>query len=71
MSYFISTISFYTPYTPTPSFSLQHTDITLPEDFVCDECILQLLRNAAEWGTSSGQPYLFWTCSDITIVNSE
>lgn len=51
--------------------SLQNTDITLPEDFVCEDCTLQLLRNAAEWGTSTGQPYLFWSCADISIVNSE
>lgn len=43
-------------------------EVTLPEDFECDHCTLQLVRQAREWTAVGG--YLFWSCADITISNS-
>ena len=43
-------------------------EVTLPDGFECDRCALQLLRQAAEWTARGG--YTFWSCSDISIVNS-
>lgn len=49
-------------------YSAFRQEITLPEDFECDHCILQLVRQAAEWTAAGG--YLFWTCADVTIRDS-
>lgn len=44
-----------------------HSEITLP-DSQCDNCTLQLTRQAAEWSTTCapGQ-YIFWSCADINV----
>ncbi len=36
----------------------------MPVDLVCDDCILQLEREAFD--VSAG--YWFWSCADVTIV---
>lgn len=43
-------------------------EVKLPDGFVCDQCTLQLVRQAAEWQAVGG--YRFWSCSDISIRNS-
>ncbi|CAI8038948.1 hypothetical protein GBAR_LOCUS21685 [Geodia barretti] len=43
-------------------------EVTLPDGFVCDRCVLQLMRQAAEWSATGG--YIFWSCADISIQNS-
>ncbi|XP_061384791.1 uncharacterized protein LOC116773511 isoform X2 [Danaus plexippus] len=42
----------------------QKYEVHLPSDFTCDNCTLQLQREAGEWG----QNYRFWSCADIDIV---
>ena len=42
-------------------------EVTLPADFTCDSCSLQLVRQAGEWTAPGG--YLFWSCADITVVD--
>ncbi|XP_045454874.1 uncharacterized protein LOC123664374 [Melitaea cinxia] len=42
----------------------QKYEVHLPSDFTCENCTLQLQREAGEWGTN----YRFWSCSDIDIV---
>ena len=49
-------------------FSTQSVQITLPENFTCYRCILQLLRQAGEWVFNGG--YVFWSCADISIVDN-
>ena len=43
--------------------------VTLPSDFTCDRCILQLVRQAGEWVATGG--YVFWTCADIAIQDND
>ncbi|OWR54530.1 hypothetical protein KGM_206516 [Danaus plexippus plexippus] len=43
----------------------QKYEVHLPSDFTCDNCTLQLQREAGEWG----QNYRFWSCADIDIVS--
>ncbi|XP_039765009.1 uncharacterized protein LOC120637291 isoform X2 [Pararge aegeria] len=42
----------------------QQYEVRLPSDFTCDNCTLQLQREAGEWGAN----YRFWSCADIDIV---
>ena len=42
-------------------------EVTLPPDFTCDRCVLQLVRQAAEWSAAGG--YMFWSCADVSIQN--
>ncbi|KAL4713699.1 hypothetical protein ACJJTC_004230 [Scirpophaga incertulas] len=42
----------------------QKYEVRLPSDFTCENCTLQLQREAGEWGSS----YRFWSCADIDIV---
>ncbi|XP_049881200.1 uncharacterized protein LOC126377502 isoform X3 [Pectinophora gossypiella] len=42
----------------------QKYEVRLPSDFTCDNCTLQLQREAGEWGAN----YRFWSCADIDIV---
>ncbi len=44
--------------------------VILPDNFTCDRCVLQLLRQAGEWSAPGGG-YVFWSCADISIVDSE
>jgi hypothetical protein len=46
---------------------LEHHEVTLPPGFVCDRCILQIERQAAEF---SWIDTVFWSCADVTIVDS-
>ena len=46
-----------------------YQQVTLPGDFECERCTLQLVRQAAEW-TAPGGGYRFWSCADVSIVNS-
>lgn len=41
----------------------QNFEITLPQNYTCDNCTIRLLRQADEW--SNG--YRFWSCADIDI----
>lgn len=41
----------------------QNFEITLPQNFTCENCTIRLLRQADEW--SNG--YRFWSCADIDI----
>ena len=47
-----------------------HQEVTLPADFTCERCVLQLLRQAGEWAAPGGG-YVFWSCADVSIVDSE
>ncbi len=49
-------------------FSMLEQEVTLPMGFTCERCVLQLLRQAAEWTAAGG--YTFWSCADIAIVDS-
>ncbi len=49
-------------------FSMLEQEVTLPVGFTCEQCVLQLLRQAAEWTAAGG--YTFWSCADIAIVDS-
>ncbi|XP_050356652.1 uncharacterized protein LOC126777614 isoform X5 [Nymphalis io] len=42
----------------------QKYEVHLPSDFTCENCTLQLQREAGEWGAN----YRFWSCADIDIV---
>ncbi|XP_013138418.1 PREDICTED: proteoglycan 4-like isoform X2 [Papilio polytes] len=42
----------------------QKYEVRLPSDFTCENCTLQLQREAGEWGPT----YRFWSCADIDIV---
>ncbi|RVE45012.1 hypothetical protein evm_010330 [Chilo suppressalis] len=42
----------------------QKYEVRLPTDFTCENCTLQLQREAGEWGAN----YRFWSCSDIDIL---
>jgi hypothetical protein len=42
----------------------QKYEVRLPLDFTCENCTLQLQREAGEWGSN----YRFWSCADIDIV---
>ncbi|CAK1547848.1 unnamed protein product [Leptosia nina] len=42
----------------------QKYEVNLPSDFTCENCTLQLQREAGEWGAN----YRFWSCADIDIV---
>jgi len=46
-----------------------YQEVTLPDNFECDRCTLQLVRHAGEW-VAPGGVYRFWSCADISIVNS-
>jgi hypothetical protein len=50
-------------------FRRLYQEITLPTGFTCDRCVLQLLRQAGEWAAPGGG-YVFWSCADISIVDS-
>ena len=41
----------------------QHYELTVPEDLVCPNCILRLIRQATEW-----QEYKFKSCADVNVV---
>ncbi|KAL0811063.1 hypothetical protein ABMA28_010340 [Loxostege sticticalis] len=43
----------------------QKYEVRLPSDFTCENCTLQLQREAGEWGAN----YRFWSCADIDIVS--
>ncbi|KPJ20098.1 Cell surface glycoprotein 1 [Papilio machaon] len=43
----------------------QKYEVRLPSDFTCENCTLQLQREAGEWGPT----YRFWSCADIDIVD--
>lgn len=45
----------------------QNFEISLPPDYVCENCTIRLLRQADEW--SNG--YRFWSCADVDIKSSE
>ena len=53
---------------PPPPCRRLHQEVTLPTDFTCDRCVLQLLRQAGEWAAPGGG-YVFWSCADISIVD--
>lgn len=57
----------FTP--PTTIFRRLYQEITLPAGFTCNRCVLQLLRQAGEWAAPGGG-YVFWSCADISIVDS-
>ena len=40
--------------------------ITLPANYTCDQCTLQLLRQASEWSAGNSQ-YIFWSCAKVSI----
>ncbi|KAM3958019.1 LOW QUALITY PROTEIN: DOMON-like domain-containing protein nahoda [Aphomia sociella] len=42
----------------------QKYEVRLPNDFTCENCTLQLQREAGEWGAN----YRFWSCADIDIL---
>ncbi|XP_053620328.1 uncharacterized protein LOC128680882 isoform X1 [Plodia interpunctella] len=42
----------------------QKYEVRLPSDFTCENCTLQLQREAGEWGAG----YRFWSCADIDIL---
>ncbi|XP_063547174.1 uncharacterized protein LOC134754755 isoform X2 [Cydia strobilella] len=42
----------------------QKYEVRLPSDFTCENCTLQLQREAGEWGSG----YRFWSCADIDIL---
>ncbi|XP_075986208.1 DOMON-like domain-containing protein nahoda isoform X1 [Anticarsia gemmatalis] len=42
----------------------QKYEVKLPSDFTCENCTLQLQREAGEWGSN----YRFWSCADIDIL---
>ncbi|XP_073961160.1 uncharacterized protein isoform X2 [Choristoneura fumiferana] len=42
----------------------QKYEVRLPGDFTCENCTLQLQREAGEWGDT----YRFWSCADIDIL---
>ncbi|CAH0598382.1 unnamed protein product [Chrysodeixis includens] len=42
----------------------QSYEVRLPSDFTCENCTLQLQREAGEWGSN----YRFWSCADIDIL---
>ena len=46
-----------------------YQEVTLPDNFECDRCTLQLVRHAGEW-VAPGGVYRFWSCAVISIVNS-
>lgn len=48
---------------PCSAFS---SEIQLPDGFTCEQCIIQLLRQAQEWVGG----YTFWSCADVSIVSS-
>ena len=57
-------------HTPTTIiFRRLYQEITLPAGFTCNRCVLQLLRQAGEWAAPGGG-YVFWSCADISIVDS-
>jgi len=41
----------------------QSYELTVPDDLVCPNCILRLVRQASEWGE-----YKFKSCADVNIV---
>ena len=44
-------------------FQTQSYELTVPDDLVCPNCILRLVRQASEWGE-----YKFKSCADVNIV---
>ena len=52
-----------------PSCRRLHQEVELPAGFTCERCVLQLLRQAGEWAAPGGG-YIFWSCADISIVDS-
>ena len=55
-------------FSPFYVYSTQTVQITLPENFTCYRCVLQLLRQAGEWVFNGG--YVFWSCADISIIDN-
>jgi len=49
---------------PTTRQTTQRYELEMPEDLVCPNCILRLVREAREWGKS----YKFKSCADVNIV---
>lgn len=44
-------------------YRAQSFEVSLPQNFTCDNCTMRLLRQADEWSSN----YRFWSCSDIDI----
>ena len=49
-------------------FRTTTVQVTLPQNFTCDHCIFQLIRQAGEWVANGG--YVFWSCADISIQDN-
>lgn len=51
-------------------YRLEQYEVTLPPDFVCERCTLQLIRQAIEFERFGWSDSVFKSCADVSIVDS-